>query len=278
MLNSILVATDMSARSELALQRARKLAEANNAKLTVCHIVDDAPAAEICELQRDAAERSLARFMGTLSETGGSELIVVTGDPTGTLLELIETAEPDLLVMGTHRQRAFLDALRETTAQRVARLTTCPVLIVTGRDDHDYDAVVAATDFSPAAAAAIRLAERLSPGVQITPVHAFHVPYHGLMSASGQDMNAMERAELRDAMKEDAHWREMEVLPESCAETVVTSGSVFQVLHSQINSLDATLIVAGAHGRVGQGRAMLGSIATDLMRMPPCDVLIARPR
>ena len=37
------------------------------------------------------------------------------------------------------------------------------------------------------------------------------------------------------------------------------------------------LIAVGAHGRVGAARAILGSLATDLMRDPPCDLLIARP-
>ena len=274
---TLLATTDLSARSDLALRRAMRLARERGARLIVAHVVDDAPPPAIAEAHRDAARATLERFLESLSDGVETELIVAFGDPTADIVALVETRRPDLLVMGTHRTRPFLDALRETTAQRIVRLTECPVLMVRDRDDHDYAHVIAATDFSPGSSAAIRLAADLSPGARITPVHAFHVPYSGLVATTPEGANEVEKSFRIEAVEQEARWRDREVLPEGLGPTTIQPGSVLQVLEAEVRRTGATLVTAGAHGRVGGIRAILGSVATDLLRMPPCDVLIARP-
>lgn len=272
-----IVATDLSARSDLAIRRAAWLAERHGAKLILCHVVDDAAPPEIAAQARDAALSALARFTGSLSDEVEFELWVDFGDPTADILSLVAQEAPDLLILGTHRPRPFLDALRETTAQRIVRLTTCPVLMVADRVDHAYDHVLAATDFSPASTAAITLASKLAPNAPITPVHAFHVPYSGLMTYGGQGIDDVTASFKLESAEDEARWRDATPLPEACGPTVIAPGSITQVLADQIAATGASLIAAGAHGRVGQGRALLGSVATDLLRQPLCDVLIARP-
>ena len=274
---SFIVATDLSARSDLAIRRATWLAERHGARLILCHIVDDAAPPDIAAAARDAALSALARFTGSLSDKVDFEIRVEIGDPTADILALVAAEAPDLLILGTHRPRPFLDALRETTAQRIVRLSGCPVLMVADRVDHAYDHVLAATDFSPAATSAITLAHHLSPEAPITPVHAFHVPYTGLMTYGGQGIDDVTASFRLEATEEDTRWRDATALPDTCRPTVIAPGSVTQVLAGQLVATGASLITAGAHGRVGQGRALLGSVATDLLRQPPCDVLIARP-
>lgn len=277
MTGTYIVATDLSARSDLAIRRATWLAERHGAKLILCHIVDDAAPPEIAVQAREAALTSLARFTGSLSDKVDFEIRVEAGDPTADILALVAEAKPDLLILGTHRARPFLDTLRETTAQRIVRLSNCPVLMVADRTDHAYDHVLAATDFSPASAAAITLAQQLAPSARITPVHAFHVPYTGLMTYGGQGIDDVTASFQLEATEDNARWRDAIPLPDSCEPTVIAPGSVTDVLAELLASTGASLITAGAHGRVGQGRALLGSVATDLLRQPPCDVLIARP-
>lgn len=43
-----------------------------------------------------------------------------------------------------------------------------------------------------------------------------------------------------------------------------------------INELEARLVVVGSHGRTGVGRFLLGSVAEQVVRHAPCDVLVAR--
>ncbi|WP_071673671.1 universal stress protein [Nioella nitratireducens] len=270
-------ATDMSARGDRALRRAFRLAAQQGARVVVCHVVDDAPPADIVAGMKTASRAALERFTQDIAGDVPCEIIVDTGDPTADLVALVTERRPDLLVMGTHRPRPFLDALRETTSQRIVRLTPCPVLIVADRVDHDYDTVLGATDFSPASTAAMQEAATLAPGAAILPLHAFHVPFSGLMSASGQGVGEIELSFRQEAEEEDRRWRDITPLPEQCAQTLIQPGSVLMVLTEQIRAARAQLVTAGAHGRVGGARALLGSVATDLLRAPPCDVLISRP-
>lgn len=276
MTGTYIAATDMSPRSDLALQRAVWLAERHGARLIVAHVVDDAAPPEIANAAREASFAALERFMKSLSDKVDIELRVDFGDPTADIVAMTEAEAPALLIVGAHRPRRFLDELRETTVQRLVRLTACPVLMVADRVDHGYDHVVAATDYSPSSTAAIRLASTLAPEAGITPVHAFHVPYSGLMSASSGGKDDVAASFRLEAAEDDIRWRDREALPDACGATVIEPGSVMKVLADQIKATGASLVTAGAHGRVGSARAILGSVATDLVRMPPCDVLIAR--
>ena len=53
----LLIATDLSSRSELALARALRLTRQHGAELRVCHVVDDALPAHLVEAQKIAAGR-----------------------------------------------------------------------------------------------------------------------------------------------------------------------------------------------------------------------------
>ena len=273
----ILVATDMSARSDRAVRRGVDLALRHKAKLSVLSIVDDAGPDALTAQMVTSTRAELRRFVASLPGGDAHEVIVLAGDPTAALVDRVRFLRPDLLVLGRHRERSFLDGIFETTAGRLVRLTSCAVLMVADRVDHAYGHVLAATDFSPAAAAAITMAHDLNPTATIDPVHAFHVPYDGVLSRVGggtADIAASFRAEAEEA---DAAWRARHALPETCGATRVLPGSPLEVLSTQARETGAALICAGAHGRVGQGRPILGSIATDLMRLGLCDLLIARP-
>ena len=275
--NTILATTDLSARGDRALRRALRLANDHGATLHVLHVIDDAIPEDIAQTLRATSEATLTRFVRSMEGGDTATVTVVYDDPITSVVNAIKAARPDLLVMGTHRTRPFFDSWHETTAQHITRLVDCPVLVVKETEDHPYDTVLAATDFSPAAATAIDFSDTLAPNATITPVHAYHVPYSGMLAqgAKGRDdIDATFRSEAQDA---DRRWRDACTLPQSCGETVMMAGQPHQALEALATSRGASLICAGAHGRVGQGRALLGSTALDLLRAPPCDILIVHP-
>ncbi|MCW9044277.1 MAG: universal stress protein [Pseudopelagicola sp.] len=274
---TILATTDLSARSDRALHRALRLARANDASLTVMHIVDDAIPDAMAQTHRDAVESNLRQLMASMDGGETAKIEVIIGDPITDIIAQVQDTHPDLLVMGVHRVRPFFDTWRETTAQRITRMASCPVLMVKDSADRPYDKVVAATDFSPASTAAIVRAASLAPDATITPLHAFHVPYSGMLAHGPDGRNDLEASFQAEAKADDDRWRATTDLPETCGETLFVTGQPRRALEAHVASSDTNLICAGAHGRVGQGRALLGSTATDLLRAPPCDILIARP-
>ena len=276
-LTNILVATDMSPRSDRAVRRAFDLARVHELPVTVLMVLDDAMLPDLTDMLHTKAEMELERFLATVGEGVAHDTIIRVGDPTKDILHYAANDPKCLLVMGVHRPRPFLDALRETTMQRIVRRTSNPVLLVKDTADHRYDKVVAACDFSPASTASLRLALSLTPGATARLIHALHVPYSGMLGQTSSAAADLAKAFHKEAAQDDATWRASTELPQGAGETEVLPGSPYPLLRGLAERGEADLIAVGAHGRVGSARAILGSLSVDLMRDPPCDVLIARP-
>ncbi|MEM8653765.1 MAG: universal stress protein [Pseudomonadota bacterium] len=276
-LTSILIATDMSARSDRALRRAAHIARDHGASLTVMTVLDDAMPQDLIT---DLHAKTRAVLEASIKEVCNGVTVTISAQPGDPAIAILQACTDgiDLLVMGTHRTRPFLDIVRETTAQRITRLTTTPVLLVTDRADHPYAKVLSACDFSPASSAAIRMANAVAPNASIAPVHALHVPYSGRLSRTSAAHEAIEASFRHDAESNAKAWLADTALPtDKMSDLEILPGSALMILRSKVETQNIDLITVGAHGRVGAARSLLGSLATDLMRDPPCDVLIARP-
>ncbi|WP_299699310.1 universal stress protein [uncultured Tateyamaria sp.] len=276
-LTSILVATDLSIRSDRAVRRAAQIAREHGAALTVLTVLDDAMPLEIIDTLHAKARATLDRFVTSVCDGVNVTIKAEPGDPSANIIRAC-TDEVDLLVMGTHRQRPFLDAVRETTMQRIVRRISTPVLLVTDRVDHAYSTVLSACDFSPACSGAMRMAHALAPTAAIHPVHALHIPYSGMLSQTKAAADAIEASFRQEAESAAKAWMRGEDLPsEQMEQLEILAGVPYPILRRKVDTGNVDLIAVGAHGRVGAARSLLGSLATDLMREPLCDVLIARP-
>ena len=75
----IMVATDLSERSDRALRRATLLARETGAALSVVNAVDDDKPRHIVERERDDADALLRRLTATLQEVDGVRKAFVVG-------------------------------------------------------------------------------------------------------------------------------------------------------------------------------------------------------
>ena len=118
----ILVATDLSTRSQRAMQRAALLAKAHGAELTLVHAVDDDQPKEIVDLEVRESSNFLHRQIESLPALRGVRCRpeVATGDPFDGILRAAEAATADLIVMGTHRKQLLRDVFIGTTIERCA--------------------------------------------------------------------------------------------------------------------------------------------------------------
>ncbi|MBC7139089.1 MAG: universal stress protein [Defluviimonas sp.] len=277
-MTTYLVATDLSERGDRALQRAFDLAARNGAELVLTSVVDDTLPDDIAQrLSAEIAarlERMAAAIAATTPGTPSYRVDVRIADPAQAIAGLAAETGAALLMLGLHRLGGF-DLMRDTTMQRVARMSPCPVLLVREPVDGPYRNVVAAIDFSPAAAAAVRMAAQIAPDARIRPVHAMHVPYKTLMARSG---TAADFAPFRrEAESARAAWHEAERLPAGVPEVEIVEGSMAEVISEALHREQATLLALGAHARSGFSGWLTGSHCTGLMRDPPCDLLIVRP-
>jgi nucleotide-binding universal stress UspA family protein len=135
--------------------------------------------------------------------------------------------------------------------------------------------ILFATDFSPAADAAAPFAIQIarSYGAKMYGVHVN--PFDNYSAAAPDVWAAMAEASERQT-KEHAQ-RLNEQLKGVEHEVVIGEGNIWEVISSLIKQKEIDLIVLGTHGRTGLGKALLGSVAEQILRQAPCPVLTVGP-
>jgi nucleotide-binding universal stress UspA family protein len=140
-LDKVLVPTDFSECSEVALRYGRALAANFGATLHLLHVVQDpytqpwaaeafpAPLGDLLnEWQAQARDRLCAAIPE--SERATTMVTTLVGSPAGEILRYATEQEVDLIVIGTHGRGAIGHMLLGSVTERVVRKAPCPVLTV----------------------------------------------------------------------------------------------------------------------------------------------------
>jgi nucleotide-binding universal stress UspA family protein len=147
----ILVPTDFGRGSRAALERALDSLEPDGGRISVLHVLDQRltehalslfpdtqASALLTRLQHQAQQRYDELVAGL--EVGNAELqlLTVEGIPFLKIVQLARDLDVDMIVMTVHRSTAhFEQFLFGSNAERVLRMTPCPVLIVPETDVAD---------------------------------------------------------------------------------------------------------------------------------------------
>lgn len=272
----IILATDLSIRSDRALRRSLLLASSLGAPLHVIYVIDDDLPPDVTAEKRSVATQALTRAIGDRAAARFDIRIdVLEGSPADVIAREAEARDARLVVTGQHRARPLLDMLRETTVERMVRCIAKPVLLVAGAADGAYARVLAPVAFSPACATALHVARQIAPDAEINVFHAAHVPFAGLMDASGQ--RDITRSVLAEEQMLCDRWRADHGLTGAFQTPEIVTGGFGSMLADRITRIRPDLIALGAHTRSGLAVYTLGGTAADLVRRPPCDLLLARP-
>ena len=135
----ILVPTDFSEPSALALEYAHTLARRFGATLAVVHVVqqpfpvgsefDPPDVAAYRTRLIEEAKRELVRAVATVSDVDVVAEVLV-GATARTIVEAAAQHQADLIVMGTRGRGALATRLMGSVAERVVRSADCPVMTV----------------------------------------------------------------------------------------------------------------------------------------------------
>lgn len=277
-MSPIIVATDLSPESDLAVGRACMLASCISAPLIVLHTVDDQlplmARDNVCKEARKLMEEQLSRC----PQGAGTDatLIVEPGRVAESILRKVSEEDAQLLVMGKHHQRSP-ELFVGTTLERVSRLSSAPVLMV-ATDCGKYTSALLGLDFSACASEALRCAARLVDGGKLTALHLCNPPLGKRVAGpSAQQAYIDEQREMLEYLVND-ELETLELIGTTAPEIdlQVSTGEVREQLEQTILRLGPGFIALGSHSRSGMSETLLGSLAQALLRDPPCDVLIAR--
>lgn len=270
---TIAVATDLSSRSAVALLRARKLAAETGSELVLVHVVDDDLPASLVERRIAEAREVLYAEMGAV-DGPPVRVVVDVGDVFSAVPEVAEKAGASLIVTGDHRRRRFRDLFRDTTVERLIRVSSLPVLIARTPVEAGYANPLVAVE-SEEAAELLKALELVSPKPsRLVAVHAHGAPAAGLMFYAGIDAASISdhqrthadriRSRLAQSFEAAAFPVDIRVVDEVPLEAIMR---IAEAEHCD-------LILVSSHTRRGPVRGLLGSVSSSLIHDGHKDLMI----
>jgi len=279
----ILLATDLSARCDRALDRAILLARQFDVPLLAVHVLSPphslslgAPAPVDVQQLAQQAEARLLRDLHGLVDGIKVAVRVYTGEPAARLRQVAEEEKCALIVTGVARDETLGRMFLGTTVERLVRETSRPVLVVKRRARAPYQDAVVATDFSPASRWALRAALVLLPPEAITLFHAFELPRGPLRDSSPDTQTAKGFQRIAEESAVDFINATPALHDQPQPRCQVAAGRAERVVIDYVRQAQAGLLVAGTQGASGLTGALLGSVAEALLERAPCDVMVVR--
>ena len=290
MTRHILSATDLSAHSLQAVDRAADLATTTGARHTVLHALGlDAlgplrnllgeRADSVAHTAMQQQQAALAAAMADPARHPGPAptLRVEEGLASRVVPSLVRETDTDLVVVGARGQSLLRRLVVGSTASHLLRRSHCPVLVVKNPFQQPYRRVLLPMDFSPGSALALALARELAPRAGLVLLHAFDVPFEGMLQYAGvsQDIIHQYRIEARE--------RALQQLREMAAEQglaagdytpLVEHGDAVALITGHQQRLGCDLVVMGKHGTHVTEELLLGSVTKRVLSEGDADVLV----
>jgi nucleotide-binding universal stress UspA family protein len=138
-LKQILVATDFSECSQVALAYGRALTRQFQARLHVMHVVETLEmggySADVPSVLADLEAEENARLAALITdddrrELGADTTLATWQAPAHAVVEYATREHVDLIVVGTHGRRGLAHLVMGSVAEKIVRTAPCPVLTV----------------------------------------------------------------------------------------------------------------------------------------------------
>jgi nucleotide-binding universal stress UspA family protein len=210
------------------------------------------------------------------------------GEAASALLVAVEDHEADLLVVGAHERHGLARFVGGSVAVRLARHSRyVPIAIVppaasTAAKEasaRPVRTVLAATDLSPLGNSAVAHAFALVRGggfVELLYVHEHAAPGAGYEYGGPEPpLTDIERARLAEQLRALVP-AEAKSLGIATHVTIVEGGSAAEAISQASERLAVDAIVMASHGRSGLTRALLGSVAQEVIHRARRPVLVVR--
>lgn len=280
----ILLATDLSARSDRALDRATELARRWDAELVVVHAVEgDAhigPEYRGLPAWRgppDIASRVEAQIREDVrGECPRLQVRVREGDAVGVILDAIEEEGCDLVVLALGRYRPLGWPPLGRTIDELFRRSPVSVLVVKRRPGGPYTHLLVGTDFTDEARIGLETAAGAFPDAEIAVMHAFEIPYRSLLldSPLAREFGEMEHSTIAQFVQ----GADLPAEVKARVATLIEHGPPDVMLGAYVMEKGADLTVIGAFERGRLFHTIVGGFGPRIVSAVPSDVLVVRPQ
>lgn len=275
----ILVASDLSGRSDRAVDRAIQLALTWGAELIAVHALE--PVSDWSDGSTpswrqppDLAGRIEQHLRDDLKAVPSAQVRILEGNPHQIIQRVAEQEKCDLVVLGDGRQRSFSGI--GGTLDELFRTASTSLLVVKQRPRRAYQRILVGTDFTDEALASLEVTAKLFPQASLTLMHAFELPYRSLMSGDqlSRDFSAMENETIRQFIEQ----ADIPQTTKSAIVPLIEHGPPAQMLHRYAAEHQCDMTVIGAYERRRIFHSLIGGQGPRILEAVQTDILVVRPR
>ena len=287
-LKRMIVGLDIFAKSNNVLKRAMMVAKENKAELFIVHAVEtpwfSAPSyfgGKELTVDIKGITKKIEKKIKALNRDDKVHYstIVREGDAADILRYESKLLKADMIVIGanTKGKKKLLGA----TAEKVAHHSHLPILIVKNSVKGTYQNMVAPTDFQAQSRQSILFAKKLFPAAKVNAVNIYEAFYAtGMYTADSYTLEGLDIQQYNKFAKAGAQ----NSLKKFMKDLSIKKGKIIDgelnskdTLTKYINKSSYDLVVVGSRATSGFFDALLGSVATSILRETSTDVLIYVP-
>jgi nucleotide-binding universal stress UspA family protein len=278
---TIVFATDLSAADRDSLQLACIFAKAWKAKLLILHADNSQKTSPQADLPPRLDPKHKLHELFPSDVDIDYDYVLQSGEPAKLIRDVEQARDVDLIVLGTHGRKGMERLFAGSVAEGIIRSAKCPVLTVRHHKRSrlfEYHAgsprILVPTDFSPQSHAALAFASSIRPILKanITVLHVDESPVMSTARSPKENSKTMEQhANLLEQLK-----RVQSTDPGIGFDHVILRGRASELISQYANKQRFDFVVVGTHGRRGIRRALLGSVAEDVVRNADCPVICVK--
>ncbi len=290
----ILVATDFSECSRVALDICISASKCMKTKLYILHTIEKFPhdyrhllsSTTHSNMKQKLEEEAMNKIKAMLPEEllGSEDIVPIIrfGKPLSEVIQFAKEKDVDIIAIGTHGRAGVDRIILGSVAERVVRKAHCPVMVVRSRKYIGFKRIIVPIDFSDCSRIALEYAAATARAhrSKLTILHvyeeSFIEPYVRAANTEEEAQEIIRGIEQVNEGKYDEFLKKIDlggVEYDKLLRKGIPSNEIVETAREQ----QAQLIVVGTHGRSGIKHMLIGSDAEEVVRNAPCDIVVVKP-
>ena len=281
-IKNVLVPTDFSVPSKMAVNYGVALARKFRARLTLMHVLGVQPmlteaAAVDPNVEEELGQEALEQLSDLVAPEDQDDLdlqtVIKIGGVQKAIIDTVKEQQADLVVLGTHGHGRIGRWVLGSTTESVLRKLTIPVLTVRETHQMNFRRILFATDLSESCVRALDFVLNLADAFQ-AKVIAAHTVDKRMISAVDDAV----RAELHDITAHQVKEKLAMIVTEGGRRgievcTTVAEGVVAEEILKSAEKSNADIIVLATAPKGAIERALIGATAERIVREARIPVL-----
>ena len=290
----VLVATDFSEYSKVALDICLGVSKCMKTKLYVLHTIEKFPhdykhllsSARHTnmkqKLEEEAMEKIKEMIPGELLEKEDIVPVVRFGKPFIEIIQIAKEKKVDLLAVGTHGRAGVDRVILGSVAERIVRKAGCSVMVIRGKKYVGFKRIIVPIDFSDCSKRALEYAAATARAhsSKLTILHVFEEsfvkPYVNAANSEEEANEIIKEIERVNDSKYDEFLKTIGLEGVDYEKLLIKGIPETEIVEIAMEQ-QANLIVMGTHGRSGIKHLLIGSTAEEVVRTVHCDIIIVKP-